>query len=212
MDFDGTITEKDSLIAIMERFAPESWIELKDLTLSRQISVRKGVGEMFSLLGSSQKEEIIAFVKKQTIFRAGFLEFLHWCSEMQIEYKVLSGGIDFYIYPLLEKVIPRENILCNQGDFSGANIRINWNSPCDSYCHLDCGICKTSFIRRYDPSRFFRILLGDSVTDFGAATVADRVFARDALMAECQKIGIPAVPFNEFYDVIQTLRDDPSLF
>jgi 2-hydroxy-3-keto-5-methylthiopentenyl-1-phosphate phosphatase len=49
------------------------------------------------------------------------------------------------------------------------------------------------------------------VTDFGAATISDRVIARDSLLDECQDKGIPASPFSQFFDVIKLIRHDESL-
>lgn len=195
----------------MEEFAPKGWIELKEKTLSRQISIRKGVGGMFSLLSSAKKREIVSFAKKRTRIREGFRDFLRFCHTNHFDYRVLSGGIDFYIYPLLDKLIPREKIVCNRAGFSATNIEVIWEYPCDPYCHLDCGACKVSLIRRYDPSFFNRILIGDSVTDFGAAEISDRIIARDSLLIQCRERGIPVTPFNHFIDVMQSIKNDPTL-
>lgn len=212
IDFDGTITEKDTIISIMEKFAAEGWEPLKAQTLSRQISVKKGVGGMFSLVESNRLNEIVSYVTRTTKIREGFGEFIQFCSDHQIDYKVLSGGLDFYIYPLIGKLVPEEKILCNYGDFSKTNIQIMWKYPCDPYCHLDCGICKASLIRTYDPSRHSRILIGDSVTDFGAAAISDMVIGRDSLLVECQTMGIPVVPFTNFFDVVNIIKNAKQPF
>lgn len=49
-DFDGTITNSDNIIAIMKKFAPPGWEELKDGVLKQKISISTGVGKMFSCL------------------------------------------------------------------------------------------------------------------------------------------------------------------
>ena len=211
IDYDGTITEEDTIIAIMEEFAPQEWVLLKEATLSRQISVKKGIGGMFSLLSSAKKREMVSFAQKKTRIREGFRDFLRFCDANHFDYRVLSGGIDFYIYPLLEKLVPVEKIVCNRADFSAPTIRVLWEYPCDPYCHLDCGACKVSLIRTYDPALFYRVLIGDSVTDFGGAEIADKIIARGSVLARCHERGIPAAPFNHFLDVIQSLKTDPSL-
>jgi 2-hydroxy-3-keto-5-methylthiopentenyl-1-phosphate phosphatase len=211
IDYDGTITEEDTIIAIMEEFAPQEWVKLKEETLSRQISVRKGVGGMFSLLSSEKKRAIISFAKKRTRIREGFGDFLRFCEANNFDFRVLSGGLDFYIYPILERLVPREKVVCNRADVSAPNIQVVWAYPCDPYCHLDCGACKVSLIRTYDPASFYRVLIGDSVTDFGAAEIADRVIARGSLLSQCQERGIPATPFNHFHDVIQSIKNDQTL-
>jgi 2-hydroxy-3-keto-5-methylthiopentenyl-1-phosphate phosphatase len=206
LDFDGTITSADAIIAIMESFGPKGWEKLKQQTLSREISVREGVGAMFSLIPSRQKEKIISFVKKNIKIREGFPDFLGFCKKEKIEYRVISGGLDFYIDPLLKKFVSQENILCNGSDFSSKAIEVVWEYPCDPYCHLDCGFCKLSLIRTCDPGIYRRILVGDSVTDFGAASIADLVIARDTLLEHCQGTGIPVRPFNDFFEVIEAIK------
>lgn len=201
IDYDGTITRKDTIIAIMEAFAPSEWVSLKEGVLSGEISVRKGVGEMFSLLPSRLKGRIVRFVKKETRIRKGFHEFIQYCRKMKIDYLVISGGLDFYLYPILEEIVPREKIFCNRGDFSGDAIRVDWGFPCDPYCHLDCGFCKASLVRRVDPAEFRRIIIGDSVTDLAAAGIADQVYARDLLLEKCEEANIPALPFDDFIDL-----------
>ncbi|MGB2992381.1 MAG: 2-hydroxy-3-keto-5-methylthiopentenyl-1-phosphate phosphatase, partial [Paenisporosarcina sp.] len=37
-DFDGTITIKDNIMAIMKKFAPPEWEPIKDQILGQQIS------------------------------------------------------------------------------------------------------------------------------------------------------------------------------
>ncbi|HXN07910.1 MAG TPA: MtnX-like HAD-IB family phosphatase, partial [Nitrospiria bacterium] len=152
LDYDGTITEKDTILSIMEAFAPAEWVSLRDSVLSGEISVRKGVGAMFALLPSRLKGRIVRFAKKETRIRNGFSDFLKYCRRMKIDYKVISGGLDFYLYPLLEDYLPREKVFCNRANFSGDTIGIDWGFPCDPYCHLDCGFCKASLVRQYDPA------------------------------------------------------------
>lgn len=54
-DFDGTITTKDNIMAIMAAFAPPEWEEIKNDILAQKRSIRSGVGDMFHLIPSSKK-------------------------------------------------------------------------------------------------------------------------------------------------------------
>lgn len=206
LDFDGTITEIDVMIAIMKQFGPEEWIPLKEQMLSRQISVRKGVGAMFSLIPSSEKNRVISFVKNEIKIRDGFPEFLDFCQTEAIEYKVISGGLDFYVYPLIEKWVPKDKILCNEVDFTSSHFQVKWTYPCDSYCHLDCGFCKVSLVRTCDPAVYNRVLIGDSLTDLGAARITETVIGRDYLLDQCRAEGIEVFSFKNFFDVKEVLK------
>ncbi|MDI5791416.1 MtnX-like HAD-IB family phosphatase [Bacillus licheniformis] len=95
MRFDGTITTNDNIISIMKQFAPEEWTALKDGVLSKDISIRDGVGRMFNLLPASLKEDITAYVLKQAETRPGFKEFVSFLDEKGLPFYVVSGGMDF---------------------------------------------------------------------------------------------------------------------
>jgi 2-hydroxy-3-keto-5-methylthiopentenyl-1-phosphate phosphatase len=206
-DFDGTITENDNIVEIMKHFDPPGWVPLAERVLNRTLSVRKGVGEMFALLPSSLKEEIARFVIDSAVIRPGFPELLEYCRKHGIEFFVTSGGIDFFVYPLLEPFqIPLDHIYCNGSDFSGERIRITWPHACDEHCQNDCGMCKTAVVRRFPADQYTRIVIGDSVTDYEAAKLADLVFARSRLLATCKELGLPHVEFATFHDVIAHLN------
>lgn len=206
-DFDGTITESDNIVAIMKHFNPPGWETLVDQVVNRTMSIREGVGRMFDLLPSSAKAEVAGFVFDTAKIRAGFPEMLDYCDRTDIEFLVTSGGIDFFLLPLLEPFpIAQDRIYCNASDFTGERIRIVWPHPCDDECHTDCGMCKTTVIRRYPKEDYYRILIGDSVTDFEGAKLADLVFARSHLITKCEELGLPYVPFETFHDVIRHLN------
>lgn len=204
-DFDGTITETDNIIEIMKKFAPPEWEPIKDQILGQEISIRKGVGKMFSLLPSNLKEEITSFVLNQAKIRPGFSELLQYCDKHDIQFLVTSGGIDFFVYPLLNPFGLTDRIYCNTSDFSGDRIRILWPNACDEHCDRDCGMCKTSILRSYDEDQYERIVIGDSITDLAASKLADHVFARGFLIEKCEELGIIYTPYKDFYDVIEGL-------
>src|SRR5690348_15943959 len=97
-DFDGTITVNDNIVAIMKHFQPPGWEGIVGQIVGREISVRKGVGRMFSLLPSSKNTEIVDYAVGECRIRPGFGELLDFCRERGIEFYVTSGGIDFFVY------------------------------------------------------------------------------------------------------------------
>lgn len=123
-DFDGTITEEDNIIALMRRFAPPEWVELKDGVLNQTLSIREGVGQMFSLLPSNQQERYREFLQSTITLRAGFVEFLQETQSCGFRFDVVSGGMDFFVHPILEGSVEPEHIYCNHVDFSGETARV----------------------------------------------------------------------------------------
>ncbi|TYS70979.1 2-hydroxy-3-keto-5-methylthiopentenyl-1-phosphate phosphatase [Sutcliffiella horikoshii] len=205
-DFDGTITNSDNIIAIMKKFAPEEWEDIKNKVLSQEISIKEGVGKMFALLPTEQKEVIKEFIVANAEIRDGFKEFVAYTKEEGIPLYIVSGGIDFFVEPLLAGLIEETNIYCNQSDFSGEKINILWPHACDEKCNNDCGCCKPSIIRKLADTDTYKIVIGDSITDLEAAKLADQVIARDFLIKKCEEQSIAFSPFETFYNVMDILK------
>jgi 2-hydroxy-3-keto-5-methylthiopentenyl-1-phosphate phosphatase len=208
-DFDGTITAKDNIIATIAHFNPPGWNAIVDDIISGNKSIRQGVGELFALLPSEKQSEIIQYAVGNASIRSGLKELLNYCELHGIQFLVTSGGMDFFIHPLLASFkLEPERIYCNHADFSEEFIRIDWPHPCDEECpNQGCGMCKTTIIRKYPEDQYVRILIGDSITDFEAAKLADIVFARSHLIHQCEQLGVSYEPFETFHDVVKRLDD-----
>ncbi|WP_144558122.1 2-hydroxy-3-keto-5-methylthiopentenyl-1-phosphate phosphatase [Shouchella miscanthi] len=205
-DFDGTITTKDNIMAIMAAFAPPEWEKIKDDILAQKRSIRSGVGDMFHLIPSSKKEEIRAFVQQATI-RSGFAAFVDETNRQNIPLHIVSGGIDFFVEPMLRGYSLNGELYCNGSDFSGDTIHITWPHACDQHCGNDCGCCKPSILRQYPEDSYYRIVIGDSITDLEAAKIADHVFVcGDYLEDKCKALHLPYTRFEQFHTVVDALQ------
>ncbi|KAA9028563.1 2-hydroxy-3-keto-5-methylthiopentenyl-1-phosphate phosphatase [Niallia endozanthoxylica] len=207
-DFDGTVTKKDNIISIMKQFAPPEWEAWKDGVLAQSISIREGVGEMFRLLPSSLQKEIVHFLLETSEIREGFGDFVQYTKEKGIPLYIVSGGMDFFVKPMLQPFGSMTGIFCNEADFNGENIHIHWPHSCDETClNQNCGCCKPSVIRKMSTKDTHSIVIGDSVTDLEAAKMADTVIARDYLLEKCGELSIPSQSFETFYDCINILEN-----
>lgn len=204
-DFDGTVAEQEVIVSLFEAFAPPEWEAVRDAVIGGTMSVRAGVGHLFAQIPSRRVPEMVAYARRIAAFRPGFREFLEYCRAHGHQFLLTSGGIDFFIYPLLDGLLPRDQIYCNGSDVSGPTVRILWPYACDDQCQADCGMCKPSIMRRFPPDRYLRVVVGDGVTDLEAARLADRVMARDLLALRCEQAGIVYEPFETFYDVMAAL-------
>lgn len=185
-DFDGTITNNDNIMSIMEKFAPPEAEEIKQKILSQELSIQEGVSQLFRLITINLHDDIIQFLQETAEIRTGFHEFIQFINENNISFYVISGGMDFFVYPLLQEIIPKEQIYCNATDFSGEFVEVKWPHPCDEQCQHSCGLCKSSLIRKLSSKDDFHIVIGDSITDLQATKQADKVFARDFLITKCE--------------------------
>ncbi|MCM2675139.1 2-hydroxy-3-keto-5-methylthiopentenyl-1-phosphate phosphatase [Alkalicoccobacillus plakortidis] len=205
-DFDGTITTKDNIIGLMKHINPPGLETIKDDILAERISIRSGVGQMFKLIPVERKQEIIEFVLSQAEIRDGFSDFLTYVREKNISLKIVSGGIDFFVEPILKPFALLPDLYCNGSDFDGRTIQITWPHSCDEFCSNDCGCCKPSILRQYSDQEFYKIVIGDSITDLQAAKVADEVFACDSFLLEkCRELSLNHSSFTSFHQIIEKL-------
>ncbi|MCY7781558.1 MULTISPECIES: 2-hydroxy-3-keto-5-methylthiopentenyl-1-phosphate phosphatase [unclassified Bacillus (in: firmicutes)] len=206
-DFDGTITMNDNIISIMKTFAPPEWTALKDGVLSKTLSIKEGVGQMFGLLPSRLKDEITRFVLQDAKIREGFREFVAFVKENEIPFYVVSGGMDFFVYPLLEGIVEKDRIYCNHASFDKDYIHIDWPHSCKGTCSNQCGCCKPSVIQELSEPNQYIIMIGDSVTDVEAAKLSDLCFARDYLLNECREHHLNHLPYQDFNEIRKDIEN-----
>ena len=204
-DFDGTAAEQEVIVSLFKAFGPPGWEAVRDAIIAGTVSVREGVGRLFARIPSSRVPEMVAYARRIATLRSGFREFLEYCRGHDYRFLLTSGGIDFFIYPILEGLLPRDQIYCNESDVSGPTVRILWPHRCDEHCQADCGMCKPSIMRYFPLEQYRRVVVGDGVTDLPAARLADLVIARDLLVVKCREAGIAYEPFETFYDVMAVL-------
>ena len=198
-DFDGTITERDMIVTLCEKFCPAGWDKIKEDILSRKTSVRQGVADLFAMIPSSKKAEMLQYARETMRLRAGFKEFLEFCKQNGLRVIVASGGIDFFVEPLMEPYKQWIHKLYSiPSDFSGPAIQLQHPYGCDT-----CGTCKVKIMNEYPDT--IKILVGDSITDLHGAHHANIVYARNGLKDYLDQDKVAYKPFETFFDVIHSL-------
>ena len=209
-DFDGTITETDNIVSLMTHFVPVQSEKIAKAMMAQEISFKEGITAMFELLSTNQKEDIIQYLLDTAVIREGFSDFVRYAQEHDIPFYIVSGGVDFFIKPLLERFGPFSGIYCNSADFTGEQISVVYPNRCDEQCAnvttQSCGCCKPTVMRKMAQDDHFKIVIGDSISDFEAAKQADLVLAREQLIDRCKDLHIPYQPFNTFYDCLETVK------
>ena len=212
-DFDGTITEHDVIQMIMEEFAPPEWKQIvSEILDARTLSIKEGVSQLFQLLPSTLKQQITEFVLREVKLRGGFHEFMTFCNAHHIPFLVVSGGVDFFIKPILHEYLNQVKIFSNIALFNEEYIQLEMPYlPKNCIDCNDCACCKQDVMRQYDNNDYFRISIGDSLTDLGASKLADLPFARARLISYAQEANITIQPFETFTDIqhyLEALRHE----
>ena len=197
VDWDGTITVRDSLVQVIHEFGdPALLAELEprvgvDLTLHEEIALE------FRAI-TTPLDEVVAWVVEHVEVRDG----LHELAE-QNRPLVISAGFHELIEPVLEREGVQLEVLANRVDVTPDGWRVRFR---DEAACATCGEpCKRGSLAG-EPY----VYVGDGYSDRCAALAADRVFARDALAAHLDRLGIAHEPFGDLHDVAAALAVRPS--
>jgi len=207
-DFDGTITVRDSLDTVFDRFAPPDWREVG-------AAVRAEGGTRASIpveaaMCRAGREDFERVVRESIPVTAGFRSLLALCAECGWEFVILSEGFALHI----DTVLRREGLTglryySNDLVFSEGGITVS-QPHANPECGL-CGNCKTSHVKRYRSQGYGIVYIGDGFTDYCPARHADFVLAKRALAKYCEREGIDYVPFDDFHDVVRVLRQGAAV-
>jgi 2-hydroxy-3-keto-5-methylthiopentenyl-1-phosphate phosphatase len=204
-DFDGTITNKDTLVFLSTHLGggPEMVEAIGRLIREGKITLRDGIAaEMRSI--RAPFDEAVRLLLEQVEIDPEFPGFAKWCRDRVIPLTILSAGfeeiIDLFIKP---------------ADFPGVEIRANrlkadekkgWQ--CEFRDSGPFGHDKAEVIRSARSRGENVIFIGDGLSDRAPAEVADEVFAKHTLFEHCRSQGIICREYQSFADV---LREIPGL-
>ncbi len=200
IDFDGTITQRDTCVAMVEAFAGEGWQQINELWEKREMPTEECANRTFRLFHATLDDlrRLLDGIK----IDENFGDFLNFCKKECYPVYILSDGYDFCIEYILNKhgfKIPyyANHLLYEKG------FRISC-----TYYNQDCGLCgtcKRSLLERLTQPGSQVVYVGDGISDICPAGHSDLVFAKGRLLDYCRSEGIPAIPVAGFADVLEKL-------
>lgn len=183
-DFDGTISAQDVTDTLLEHFGRPGWQDLEEQWLAGEIGSRECMAGQIALLDMSRQalDELLATIPVDP----DFSRFVALAERYQIPVHVVSDGLDYPIYHLLARQgitqVPVVANLLKQVDERRWELTFPWQSD---DCRAASGVCKCATMQQR--SRGATLLIGDGRSDFCLAHQATHVFARGALLRECQQ-------------------------
>ena len=204
-DFDGTITDHDTLVLLatelgggpqmveaIGRLLDEGKLTLRDAIAAEMRSIRAPFAEAVELLHDEVRID------------PGFAPFARWCAAQAIPLTILSAGFHQTIKLFLtQDEFPGLEILANQ---IKPNEQVGWQ--CDFRDpQSDDGHDKAKAIRAARKQGRRIVFIGDGYSDRAAAEVADEVFAKHTLALYCRERGIPHREFAGFDEILNQLQE-----
>jgi 2-hydroxy-3-keto-5-methylthiopentenyl-1-phosphate phosphatase len=193
LDWDGTVTVRDTQWMLLERFGDREVFARMEGALGTTHSYRE-VMELEVGTITAPLAEAVAFLVEEVEVRAGFRRLAE-----RLRPLILSSGFHETIEPILRREGVSLEAVANRLDPRPDGWRVLWadDAPCP-----ECGdLCK----RRALPAGRPLVYVGDGYTDRCAALAADRVFARRELAAYLEELGLPYEPFDTLDDVVAAL-------
>jgi 2-hydroxy-3-keto-5-methylthiopentenyl-1-phosphate phosphatase len=192
LDWDGTVTETDSLHMVLLEFGDRGVYARAERELFRGLTLHEVIAREFATV-RAPLEVVVAWCVEHVRVRPGL-------SALVREHRplILSSGFHELIEPILEREGVEAEVVANRLDARPDGWRALFRDE------TVCATCSEACKRGTLPEEAV-VYVGDGASDHCAALAADRVFARDGLARWLTRRGVPFEPFGDLHDVARAL-------
>jgi 2-hydroxy-3-keto-5-methylthiopentenyl-1-phosphate phosphatase len=195
LDWDGTVTERDTLDLVLERFGDAEVYECAEAELEAgRMTLNEVISAEFAVV-TAPLDEVVAHVLEHARVRPGFAELARKRGPL-----IVSSGFHELIEPLLERegVLDAVELRANRVDARPDGWRVHYRV---GHACVECGEpCK-----RADLPDEEIVYIADGHSDYCAALAADRVFATGGLARWLERRGVPFTPLTDFHALASEL-------
>jgi len=199
LDFDGTITEADVGVHLLDRLGDPAWRQVEDLYFSGAIGSRECLEKEWALL--PRDEAALRRVAAEVPLDPGLGDLVTGLRHAGAEVTVVSDGFGFYVADAVARF--GLDVLTNEVDFGTGRLEfpnLDRCCPCST-----CGTCKQAPLKDARRRGRTAVLVGDGASDRKAALLAQRLFAKGDLAEWCELGDVPYEPFTTLADVHRAL-------
>ena len=193
LDWDGTVTEVDSLHLVLEEFGDATIYDEAERRLGRGLTLHEVIAWEFRSV-RAPLPDVVDWVLGNVRVRDGFAAFARKHRPL-----VVSSGFHELIEPVLAREGLELEVRANRLDPrpDGWAARFRNEEPCPV-----CGEpCKRADVAGLDGV----VYAGDGFSDRCVALAMSRVFARDGLARYLAEHGVPFERFDDFHDLARAL-------
>lgn len=198
LDWDGTVTEVDSLHLVLEEFGDRGIYHAVEERLGRKLTLHEVIALEFETV-LSPLDEVVEWVQENVVVRKGFAEFAERRRPL-----VVSSGFHELIEPVLEREGIEVELRANRLDARPDGWRAVFRN------HEPCPVCGEP-CKRADVAGLGEFaFVGDGYSDRCVSLAAARVFARDGLATYLDGLGRPFELFTDFDQIAARLPEVPA--
>jgi 2-hydroxy-3-keto-5-methylthiopentenyl-1-phosphate phosphatase len=195
LDWDGTVTERDSLHMVIERFGDLEVFHALERELEHELALDEVIATEMATI-SAPFEEVIGWVLENVRVRAGFHALVERHDPI-----IVSSGFDEFILPVLEREGVAARVIANTVAASPEGWRASFRPS--ALCVVCGQRCKRGVVELESPF----IYVGDGISDRCVSLAATRVFARDGLARWLQEQDVAHDTFDDLDDVRRPLAE-----
>jgi 2-hydroxy-3-keto-5-methylthiopentenyl-1-phosphate phosphatase len=189
LDWDGTVTERDTLHMAIERFGDLGVFDGLEEELGRTLTLDEVIAaEMATIHAPS--DEVVAFLVEHVRVRPGFHELV-----AEHDPLIVSAGFHELIDPVIRREGIEARVVANHVAADPAGWRATF--PAGPICEICGERCKRGAVNGLAPFAY----VGDGVSDRCVSLAAVRRFARRSLAVWLDGRKVAFEPFDDLHDV-----------
>jgi 2-hydroxy-3-keto-5-methylthiopentenyl-1-phosphate phosphatase len=194
LDWDGTVTEVDTLHMVIARFGDLEAFHALEEEIGRRLTLREVIAAEMRTV-TAPLDEVVAFLLETAVVRSGFSRLVTAYDPL-----VVSAGFDELIAPVLRREGVSVRVVANSVEAHPDGWRASF--PDVPVCSVCGEQCKRSAVAAHGAFTY----VGDGVSDRRVALAASRVFARDGLARWLEEQGVTFEPFDDFDGLLRDLE------
>ena len=208
IDFDGTLSVKDTIDDMLEHFADPSWEDIEQSWLNGEINAVECMTQQVRMVKTDN-------ITLESFFRgiqldATFMPFYKHISQFA-KVAIVSDGLDHAVKVAMRNAaMPDIPVYANHLHFTPSGLDISFPNKVEG-CAGGNGTCKCAIAQNLAlDANGPVVLIGDGKSDACLAGRADIVFAKGSLIKHCEKNNIQHHKFQTFADVLAKVKTWPS--
>jgi 2-hydroxy-3-keto-5-methylthiopentenyl-1-phosphate phosphatase len=188
LDWDGTVTERDTLDLVLREFGDREVYERVESALGRTMTLNDVISEEFATV-TAPLDEVVSWLLEHVLIRPGFAELARAYRPL-----IVSSGFQELIEPVLERegLLDAVELRANNVEARPGGWRVRFRVA------QTCPACGEPCKRGDLPAGVEVVYAGDSHSDLCAALAADRVFATGNLARWLRERDVPFAKLTDF--------------
>ncbi|MDQ2858922.1 MAG: HAD-IB family phosphatase [Candidatus Eremiobacteraeota bacterium] len=198
VDFDGTITDRDTFDVLVSHFAgADAWYASEAGLRDGSLALRDVLQLQASYVRGTL-EDVAALLRREVRFDPGFAPFARACRASGIDVTVVSSGLEPIVRGRLHDAgVDDIPVIANDIEPARDGWVIHFRDPVGN------GTDKAALVLAAKARGRYTVFIGDGVSDYDAALVADRRYAKAGSALERFLCGrnVKATSFASFSEI-----------